>query len=82
MSDYDSPCQRRRSSIAVGEAVDAAFGEEGDSEEEDVIVNQVLDEIGISLNETVLSSVSLSFHVTRCVFRLALLLECRLGHQA
>ena len=60
VSDYDSPCQRRRSSIAVGEAVDAAFGEEGDSEEEDVIVNQMLDEIGISLNETVLSSVSLS----------------------
>jgi hypothetical protein len=37
----------------VGETLDAAFGEEGDSEEEDAIVNQVLDEIGISLNEKV-----------------------------
>ena len=33
--------------------MDAAFGEDGDSEEEDAIVNQVLDEIGISLNERV-----------------------------
>jgi hypothetical protein len=37
----------------VGETLDAAFGEEGDSEEEDAIVNQVLDEIGISFNEKV-----------------------------
>jgi len=37
----------------VGETLDAAFGQEGDSEEEDAIVNQVLDEIGISLNEKV-----------------------------
>ena len=36
------------------EALDAAFGQEGDSEEEDAVVNQVLDEIGISLNEKVL----------------------------
>ncbi|CAF4065118.1 unnamed protein product [Rotaria sp. Silwood2] len=35
----------------MGETLDAAFGEEGDSEEEDAIVNQVLDEIGISFNE-------------------------------
>lgn len=35
----------------MGDALDAAFGEEGDSEEEDAIVNQVLDEIGISINE-------------------------------
>lgn len=33
--------------------MEAAFGEDGDSEEEDAIVNQVLDEIGISLNEKV-----------------------------
>lgn len=37
----------------MGETLDAAFGQEGDSEEEDAIVNQVLDEIGISLNEKV-----------------------------
>ena len=37
----------------VGETLDAAFGEEGDSEEEDAIVNQVLDEIGIATNEKV-----------------------------
>jgi hypothetical protein len=37
----------------VGETLDAAFGEDGDSEEEDAIVNQVLDEIGISFNEKV-----------------------------
>ncbi|CAF3323009.1 unnamed protein product [Rotaria socialis] len=35
----------------MGETLDAAFGQEGDSEEEDAIVNQVLDEIGISFNE-------------------------------
>lgn len=33
--------------------MEAALGQEGDSEEEDAIVNQVLDEIGISLNEKV-----------------------------
>ena len=38
---------------SVGETLDAAFGEDGDSEEEDAIVNQVLDEIGISINERV-----------------------------
>ncbi|CAF4853309.1 unnamed protein product [Rotaria sp. Silwood1] len=37
----------------MGETLDAAFGEEGDSEEEDAIVNQVLDEIGISMNEKI-----------------------------
>jgi charged multivesicular body protein 2B len=37
----------------VGETLDAAFGQEGDSDEEDAIVNQVLDEIGISMNEKV-----------------------------
>ncbi len=37
----------------VGETLDAAFGEDGDSEEEDAIVNQVLDEIGITMNERV-----------------------------
>jgi hypothetical protein len=37
----------------VGETLEAAFGEDGDSEEEDAIVNQVLDEIGISMNEKV-----------------------------
>ncbi|CAF3997242.1 unnamed protein product, partial [Rotaria sp. Silwood1] len=36
-----------------GETLEAALGQEGDSEEEDAIVNQVLDEIGISLNEKV-----------------------------
>ncbi|CAF2491713.1 unnamed protein product [Rotaria sp. Silwood2] len=35
----------------IGETLEAALGQEGDSEEEDAIVNQVLDEIGISLNE-------------------------------
>jgi division protein CdvB (Snf7/Vps24/ESCRT-III family) len=39
--------------FSVGETLDAAFGQEGDSDEEDAIVNQVLDEIGISLNEKV-----------------------------
>ena len=37
----------------VGDTLDAAFGEDGDSEEEDAIVNQVLDEIGITFNERV-----------------------------
>jgi hypothetical protein len=37
----------------VSETLDAAFGQEGDSDEEDAIVNQVLDEIGISVNEKV-----------------------------
>ena len=37
----------------MGETLDAAFGQDGDSEEEDAIVNQVLDEIGISFNEKV-----------------------------
>ncbi len=37
----------------MSETLDAAFGQEGDSDEEDAIVNQVLDEIGISLNEKV-----------------------------
>ena len=37
----------------VGETLDAAFAQEGDSDEEDAIVNQVLDEIGISINEKV-----------------------------
>jgi len=35
----------------IGETLEAALGQEGDEEEEDAIVNQVLDEIGISLNE-------------------------------
>jgi len=35
----------------IGETLEAALGQEGDSEEEDAVVNQVLDEIGISLNE-------------------------------
>ncbi|UJR38091.1 hypothetical protein I4U23_030771 [Adineta vaga] len=35
----------------IGETLEAALGQEGDSEEEDAIVNQVLGEIGISLNE-------------------------------
>ncbi|CAF0974412.1 unnamed protein product [Adineta ricciae] len=35
----------------IGETLEAALGQEGDSDEEDAIVNQVLDEIGISLNE-------------------------------
>jgi charged multivesicular body protein 2B len=35
----------------IGETLEAALGQEGDSEEEDAIVNQVLDEIGISLDE-------------------------------
>ena len=39
----------------VGETLEAALGQDGDSEEEDAIVNQVLDEIGISLNEKVRS---------------------------
>ncbi len=43
----------------VGETLDAAFGQEGDSDEEDAIVNQVLDEIGISMNE----KVCLIFHL-------------------
>jgi hypothetical protein len=33
--------------------MEAALGQEGDSEEEDAVVNQVLDEIGISLNAKV-----------------------------
>ncbi len=37
----------------MNETLDAAFGQEGDSDEEDAIVNQVLDEIGISFNEKV-----------------------------
>jgi len=37
----------------IGETLEAALGQEGDSEEEDAIVNQVLDEIGISLNQKV-----------------------------
>lgn len=44
---------RRELLVLVSETLEAAFGEEGDSEEEDAIVNQVLDEIGISLNERV-----------------------------
>ena len=40
----------------VGETLEAALGQDGDSEEEDAIVNQVLDEIGISLNEKVCHS--------------------------
>ncbi|CAF1017683.1 unnamed protein product [Adineta steineri] len=35
----------------IGETLEAALGQDGDSEEEDAIVNQVLGEIGISLNE-------------------------------
>lgn len=35
----------------MSETMDAAFGQDGDSEEEDAIVSQVLDEIGISMNE-------------------------------
>ena len=41
--------------VPVSDTLDSAFGEDGDSEEEDAIVNQVLDEIGISLNERVRS---------------------------
>ncbi len=37
----------------VGETLEAALGQDGDSEEEDAIVNQVLDEIGIGINEKV-----------------------------
>jgi len=37
----------------MSETLDAAFGEAGDSDEEDAIVNQVLDEIGISMNEKI-----------------------------
>lgn len=35
----------------MGDAIDDAMEEEGDEKEEEMIVNQVLDEIGISLNE-------------------------------
>ncbi len=35
----------------MGDAIDDAMEEEGDEKEEELIVNQVLDEIGISLNE-------------------------------
>lgn len=34
----------------IGETLEAALGQDGDSEEEDAIVNQVLDEIGIEVN--------------------------------
>lgn len=37
----------------VGEALDAAFAQDGDSEEEDAVVSQVLDEIGIDLRQQV-----------------------------
>jgi len=37
----------------VGETLEAALGQDGDSEEEDAIVNQVLDEIGIEVNNKV-----------------------------
>ncbi len=37
----------------MNETLEAALGQEGDSDEEDAIVNQVLDEIGISFNEKV-----------------------------
>lgn len=37
----------------VGETLEAALGQEGDADEEDAIVNQVLDEIGITMNANV-----------------------------
>lgn len=51
MTDRDGT--DRRLLLAVSETLDAAFGEDGDSEEEDALVSQVLDEIGISFNEQV-----------------------------
>jgi len=47
----------------VSETLDAAFGEAGDSDEEDAIVNQVLDEIGISMNEKVCFQREISFRL-------------------
>ena len=44
----------------VGETLEAALGQEGDADEEDAIVNQVLDEIGITMNANVCSSVFFS----------------------
>ena len=55
-----------RLSDVVGDTLDAAFGEDGDSEEEDAIVNQVLDEIGISFNERVRWATSKSCVRRRC----------------
>jgi len=35
----------------MNDAMDDALGEEGDEEESDAIVNQVLDELGLQLND-------------------------------
>jgi charged multivesicular body protein 2A len=40
----------------MGDAMDDALGDEGDEEETDNIVAQVLDEIGINLNQSVMNA--------------------------
>ena len=61
VSYYDGPWKDWRSSVTVGEALDAAFGKEDDSKEKDAIANQVLGEIRMSLNEKIFLSTSVCF---------------------
>ncbi|CAF3454667.1 unnamed protein product [Rotaria sp. Silwood1] len=53
LNEVKQRLKARQAERDIGETLEAALGQEGDSEEEDAIVNQVLDEIGISLNEKV-----------------------------
>lgn len=58
----------------VGETLEAALGQEGDADEEDAIVNQVLDEIGITMNANVCSSVFF-FECSSLIFLFSLLVH-------
>merc|ERR1712118_485056 len=46
----------------MNETIDEALADEGDEEQEEMIVNQVLDEIGVDLNAMLHSFCSSAFH--------------------
>lgn len=56
----------------VGESLEAALAQEGDSEEEDAIVNQVLDEIGITIKGQVRLKLKISFELQNDEFSILL----------
>ncbi len=61
--------------LPVSDSLDDILGESGDEEEEDAIVNQVLDEIGIEISGKVCMSLLNLSHVYILDFSKATLLE-------
>ena len=64
MTPYGSGSEYPSSSLIVNETLDSILDESGDEEEQEAVVNQVLDEIGIEMSgrvSTLLSLISAGF---------------------